>query len=119
MSVAHGPAPLSAVAASQVVAGHGIVKRFSSVTVLHGVNIVFEPGRIHTLMGENGAGKSTLFKVLAGIHQPDGGTVEIGGVPTVLRTPRLAQAQGIYLVPQEPALLGELTVCENMGGREW
>ena len=115
MSVAHGPAPLSAVAASQVVAGHGIVKRFSSVTVLHGVNIVFEPGRIHTLMGENGAGKSTLFKVLAGIHQPDGGTVEIGGVPTVLRTPRLAQAQGIYLVPQEPALLGELTVCENMG----
>ena len=101
-------------AVSQVVAGRGIVKRFSSVTVLHGVNIEFAPGRIHTLMGENGAGKSTLFKVLAGIHQPDGGVIEVGGAPTVLRTPRIAQAQGIYLVPQEPALLGELTVCENM-----
>ena len=65
-------------------------------------------------MGENGAGKSTLFKVMAGIHQPDGGTVEIAGVSTVLRSPRAAQSQGIYLVPQEPALLGELTVCENM-----
>ena len=82
--------------------------------MLHGVDIEFAPGRIHTLMGENGAGKSTLFKVLAGIHQPDGGTIEIGGAPTVLRTPRIAQAQGLYLVPQEPALLGELTVCENM-----
>jgi len=98
----------------QVVAGRSLVKRFSSVTVLHGVEIEFTPGKIHTLMGENGAGKSTLFKVLAGIHQPDGGAIEVGGVPTVLRTPRAAQAQGIYLVPQEPALLGELSVYENM-----
>ncbi len=96
------------------VSGRGLVKRFSSVSVLHGIDIDFVPGRIHTLMGENGAGKSTLFKVLSGIHQPDAGRIEIGGVPTLLRTPRAAQEQGIYLVPQEPALLGELTVCENM-----
>jgi ABC-type sugar transport system ATPase subunit len=102
------------VAGDHTVAGRGLVKRFSSVTVLHGVNIDFAPGQIHTLMGENGAGKSTLFKVLSGIHQPDGGQIEIGDVPTVLKTPRIAQAHGIYLVPQEPALLGELTVCENM-----
>jgi len=110
-----GPATSHPSPATATVAGHSLIKRFSSVTVLHGIDVGFLPGRIHTLMGENGAGKSTLFKVLSGIHQPDGGRIEVLGVPTVLRTPRAAQAQGIYLVPQEPALLGELTVCENMG----
>ncbi|WP_407538683.1 sugar ABC transporter ATP-binding protein [Deinococcus radiomollis] len=116
MSVAQlrSSAPTADPVADQVVAGRGLIKRFSSVTVLHGVDITFHPGRIHTLMGENGAGKSTLFKVLSGIHQPDGGAIELGGAPTVLRSPRAAQAHGIYLVPQEPALLGELSVYENM-----
>ena len=113
MSETH-PSPLDA-PPHQTVCGRGIQKRFSNVSVLHGIDIGFHAGRVHTLMGENGAGKSTLFKVLAGIHQPDGGHIEIGGAPTLLRTPRAAQAHGIYLVPQEPALLGELTVCENMG----
>ena len=114
MSVGPSTAHASNDVTDPAVAGRGIIKRFSSVSVLHGIDIDFHPGRIHTLMGENGAGKSTLFKVFSGIHQPDGGHIEIAGVPTALRTPRFAQAHGIYLVPQEPALLGELTVSENM-----
>ncbi|UBV44609.1 sugar ABC transporter ATP-binding protein (plasmid) [Deinococcus taeanensis] len=109
-----GPATTHSSDTVPALAGRGIVKRFSSVPVLHGIDIQFQPGRVHTLMGENGAGKSTLFKVFSGIHQPNSGHIELAGVPTTLRTPRAAQAHGVYLVPQEPALLGELTVSENM-----
>ena len=76
--------------------------------------MVFEPGEIHTLVGENGAGKSTLLKVMAGIHQPDGGELVLGDQPIAALTPRTAQHRGIYLVPQEPTLMATLSVLENL-----
>lgn len=89
-------------------------KSFIANRVLKRVSLNLAPGEVHTLMGENGAGKSTLFRVLAGIHRPDAGTITLDSAPLDLRNPRAAQAHGIYLVPQEPALMGELSVAENM-----
>ena len=91
-----------------------IVKSYGSVLVLKGLSVSLHPGRIHTTMGENGAGKSTLFKVMAGLVQPHGGTLHLDGVPLVLSSPHEAHVHGIYLVPQEPALMPELTVAETM-----
>ncbi|WP_428390364.1 sugar ABC transporter ATP-binding protein [Lichenicoccus sp.] len=93
---------------------HDITKSFGSVDVLRGVRLSLRPGCIHTLMGENGAGKSTLFKIMSGILQPSAGSLSLEGKPLRLESPLVAHRNGIYLVPQEPALMAELSVAETM-----
>ena len=91
-----------------------VSKRFGGVVALSDVTFDLRAGEVHALVGENGAGKSTLMKVLAGIHQPDGGSLSIDGVETRLATPHAAVAAGIALIPQELELFGELSVVENL-----
>jgi ABC-type sugar transport system ATPase subunit len=91
-----------------------IRKAFDGTNALHGVSVVFEPGEIHTLVGENGAGKSTLLRIMAGIYTPDAGELLLDGQPLGPLTPRAAQRRGIYLVPQEPTLMSHLTALENL-----
>src|SRR4051812_23035514 len=92
----------------------GIHKSFHGVPVLTDVKLELFPGEVHALAGENGAGKSTLMKILAGIHQPDAGTIALGGEITEIHDPRAARAHGIAIVHQELALAPNLTVAENV-----
>ncbi len=57
----------------------GISKKFGPVQALSDVSFTVRRGTVHALVGENGAGKSTLMKILAGVYQPDSGTIEIKG----------------------------------------
>ncbi|MBD0843843.1 sugar ABC transporter ATP-binding protein [Streptomyces sp. TRM68416] len=108
-----GPPP------SPLLALRGIGKSFLGVRVLDGVDLQVRPGEVHAVVGENGAGKSTLMKVVAGVHQPDEGTVEFAGAPRTFRSPREARQAGIGIVYQELTLLPERTVAENVWlGRE-
>jgi ABC-type sugar transport system ATPase subunit len=100
--------------ATGLLTADGIDRRFGANRVLRSVSLTLAPGEVHTLMGENGAGKSTLFRIFAGVHQPDHGQISLDGAPVELRNPSAAYGHGIYLVPQEPALLKELSVAENM-----
>ncbi|QFU92899.1 sugar ABC transporter ATP-binding protein [Amycolatopsis sp. YIM 10] len=97
----------------------GITKRFFGVPVLKDVDLELYEGEVHALVGENGAGKSTLMKVLAGVHRPDEGKVEVDGTEVHFGSPRDAQAAGVSIVHQEFNLLGDRTVAENVFlGRE-
>jgi ribose transport system ATP-binding protein len=89
-------------------------KRFGEVTALSDVSFDIKAGEIHALVGENGAGKSTLINILAGVIEPDGGTIEIAGKACALRTPREAQDQGIATVFQELSLAPSVSVAENI-----
>jgi ABC-type sugar transport system ATPase subunit len=91
-----------------------VSKHFSGVKVLDRVSVEFLPGEIHALIGENGAGKSTLLKILAGIYQLDGGALKLDGQVQPALSPREAQRRGVYLVPQEPRLMPDLSVAENL-----
>ena len=54
-------------------------KSFGAVRALIDGSVELRAGEVHALVGENGAGKSTLVKILAGVHQPDSGTLLRGG----------------------------------------
>jgi ABC-type sugar transport system ATPase subunit len=92
----------------------GIVKSFSGVKVLQDVSVEFRPSEVHTLVGENGAGKSTLLKIMAGIYAADAGSLLLEDESLTGLSPREAQRRGIYLVPQEPRLMPDLSVAENL-----
>jgi rhamnose transport system ATP-binding protein len=99
---------------SVAVALDGVSRRFLATQALQDVSIDVRAGEVHALVGENGAGKSTIVKILAGVHQPDTGTVLLRGEPVSLHGPAQARALGIAVVHQEPRLFPDLSVAENV-----
>ncbi|TNC74964.1 sugar ABC transporter ATP-binding protein [Rubellimicrobium roseum] len=96
-----------------------IEKSFPGVHALRSARFDLRAGEVHALMGENGAGKSTLMKILSGLYQPDGGTIEIDGRAQAILSPRAAQQLGIGIIHQELSLMNDLTVAQNIFiGRE-
>jgi len=91
-----------------------ITKRFPGVVAVDNVSIEISKGSCHSLIGENGAGKSTLGKILAGIHQPDGGKIFIDGVEKRFANAGQAFKAGIGMVHQELEFCENLTVAENL-----
>lgn len=87
---------------------------FSGNPALTSVSFSVPAGSTVGLVGENGAGKSTLLNVLSGTILPDRGRIFIHGKAVELRTPHDATDVGIFRVHQEQALIGQLTVAENL-----
>lgn len=97
----------------------GIVKNFGAVRALRGADFEVSAGEVVALCGDNGAGKSTLVKTIAGVHQPDEGTIWFDGQDVVLKTPDDATELGIATVYQDLALCDNLDIVANMFlGRE-
>ena len=92
----------------------GISKQFGPVKALSDVSFTVRQGTVHALVGENGAGKSTLMKILAGVYQPEAGTIDINGKMQRLAKPSEALAAGISMIYQELYLAEHLTVAENV-----
>jgi ribose transport system ATP-binding protein len=89
-------------------------KRFGATHALKAVDLEFEAGEVHAIVGENGAGKSTLIKLLTGVHERSSGEVYWEGKPVSLATPHEAIDHGINAVHQEVVLCPHLTVAANL-----
>ncbi|MDF2668192.1 MAG: transporter ATP-binding protein [Paenibacillus sp.] len=77
----------------------GVRKTIESRIVLENVHFALPPGSVAGLIGRNGAGKTTLLKTMAGILDPDLGTVEYGGT-AVHMNPEVKRS--IVFVPDTP-----------------
>lgn len=101
-------------AADNVIAVRGLSKSFSGVKALDGIDLEIRAGEIHCLAGENGSGKSTLIKIISGVYQPDGGTIEMGGRSYGKLTPIEAIENGVQVIYQDFSVFPNLTVMENL-----
>jgi ABC-type sugar transport system ATPase subunit len=91
-----------------------VTKRFGGQVALDGVSLAIAKGSVHAIAGENGAGKSTLIKLLAGVHEPDEGEILVGGEPTRIANPRVAQSLRLGFLHQRLNLVSSLSVRENV-----
>lgn len=91
-----------------------IRKRFGGVVALDGVDLTVHAGTVHALLGENGAGKSTLIKTVAGVHEPDTGSIFVDGKRTRIPDTATAEALGIATIHQELNLVPSMSVAENI-----
>lgn len=89
-------------------------KSFGAVRALDGVGFEVAGGEVMGLLGDNGAGKSTLVKCLSGVHDADGGAIEIHGEAVTISSPDHARQAGIETVQQNLAIVPQLDVAANM-----
>ncbi len=118
-----GPEHVNAAASAPVdtalLSLRSVNKSFGAVNALTDIDLDVAAGEVVALVGDNGAGKSTLVKVLAGVHQPDSGTVAFGGKEVTIADPSDAIRLGIATVFQDLALCENLNVVDNLFlGRE-
>jgi rhamnose transport system ATP-binding protein len=91
-----------------------IAVAYGGVQAVRGVSFDVQPGEVHALVGENGAGKSTLVKVMTGAVRAGAGTVAVGGHAVDRPDPTRMRALGVAPIYQQPALLPDLGVAENL-----
>ncbi len=92
----------------------GVAKRFGAVQALKNASLKVGAGQVVALMGANGAGKSTFVKILTGVLKPDSGHVKIKGRDSTVANPAGARKWGLVPVYQEPSLIPDLSVADNL-----
>ncbi|WP_152047384.1 ABC transporter ATP-binding protein [Aureimonas psammosilenae] len=89
----------------------GVRKAFGSAEVIRGVSLEVPKGSFGVFVGPSGCGKSTLLRMIAGLENTTGGTIEIGGRDVTEVEPA---KRGVAMVFQSYALYPHLNVYENM-----
>jgi len=97
-----------------VVEAVGVSKDFGVVRALDRVSLAIRAGEVLALVGENGAGKSTLIRIFEGVFRPDSGAIVALGAQRVFRSPADAHAVGIRVIHQEPDIIPDLSIAENL-----
>ncbi|MCB1978814.1 MAG: ABC transporter ATP-binding protein [Burkholderiaceae bacterium] len=82
--------------------------------VLHGIDVVVQPGEVVTLLGRNGAGRTTTLRAVMGLTGARAGSIKINGVEAIqMSTHRIAHL-GVGYCPEERGIFSSLTCEENL-----
>ncbi len=92
---------------------------YGKTQVLFGVDFHVEPGEIVALLGTNGAGKSTLLSAIAGLVEPDAGSILFAGNDITTDPPTQTVADGVVFMPGGKGVFPTLTVGENLEIAAW
>ena len=96
-----------------------ISKTFGSAAANKNISLSLKQGEILALLGENGSGKTTLMNILAGIYQPDSGSIYVNGEKAAITSPKDAKRLGIGMVHQHFKLVDVFSAADNVWlGRE-
>lgn len=88
-----------------------IRKAFANTNVLNGIDLSIGQGEFITLLGASGCGKTTTLRIIAGLEQPDSGSVLLGGKDVTALPP---EKRNVNTVFQNYALFPHMTVAENI-----
>ena len=92
----------------------GLQAWYGESHVLHGVDMVVQPGEVVTLLGRNGAGRTTTMRAILGLTGARKGSIKVGGVETIaMPTHRIAH-HGIGYCPEERGIFASLSAEENL-----
>ncbi|MBS0427499.1 MAG: ABC transporter ATP-binding protein [Proteobacteria bacterium] len=92
----------------------GLQAWYGESHVLHGVDMVVQPGEVVTLLGRNGAGRTTTLRAVMGLTGTRKGSIRVNGHETIgLPTHRIAHF-GIGYCPEERGIFASLSAEENL-----
>ncbi|WP_435349460.1 ABC transporter ATP-binding protein [Haloarchaeobius sp. HRN-SO-5] len=94
----------------------GVYKSYGSEPVIDDLSLSVRDGEILTLLGPSGCGKTTTLRLIAGLEQPNAGSVRLNGDVVAGRDSYVApERRGVGVVFQEFALFPHMTAAENVG----
>ncbi|TXL90916.1 ABC transporter ATP-binding protein [Streptomyces sp. IB2014 016-6] len=96
-----------------------LVRRYGSLTAVDDVSLRLPAGARHAVIGPNGAGKTTLLNLIAGTDRPDHGTIALSGTDITRTATAKRSRLGIARSFQQPSVIGELTVLDNIVLAGW
>jgi branched-chain amino acid transport system ATP-binding protein len=92
----------------------GLQAWYGESHVLHGVDMVVQPGEVVTLLGRNGAGRTTTMRAVMGLTGARKGSIRVNGTETIaMPTHRIAHL-GIGYCPEERGIFASLSAEENL-----
>jgi ribose transport system ATP-binding protein len=105
---------MTAIATDLLLEATDVSKTYGAVVALDHASLAVRPGEVHALMGANGAGKSTFVKILTGVVTPDSGRIVVRGRERTSHSPAEARRNGLISVYQEPAVIPDLDIRDNL-----
>jgi len=94
------------------IVANNLSRSFSGFTAVDRIDLSVEAGQFFGFLGPNGAGKSTTIKMLTGLLEPSGGTIQILGQDLIANPVEVKRHIGV--VPEGMALFGKLTATEYL-----
>lgn len=87
---------------------------YGHIQALKGISLNVREGEIVSLLGANGAGKTTTLNTISGLVQPKKGSIELNGVPMLMKSASQVVKSGIVHCPENRRVFPLFTVEENL-----